>query len=123
MWDGETDVWRVEFRFKREALHELKTVDHGKATGLLQQTLPPVLCIKLRAGRIRLIARIERASMVGAQRLRLSVPRRSDERLVVNCHRYGFAHADICTQNRIMEVEVHGLEVRGIGIGRKFVAG
>lgn len=31
VWDGETDVWRVEFRFKRESLHELKEdgVFHG----------------------------------------------------------------------------------------------
>jgi hypothetical protein len=31
VWDGESDVWRVEFRFKREALHELKEdgVFHG----------------------------------------------------------------------------------------------
>jgi hypothetical protein len=31
VWNGETDVWRVEFRFKREALHELKEKDvfHG----------------------------------------------------------------------------------------------
>lgn len=31
VWDGETDVWRIEFRFKREALHELKEegVFHG----------------------------------------------------------------------------------------------
>jgi len=26
-WDGESDVWRVEFRFLREALHELKQDD------------------------------------------------------------------------------------------------
>jgi hypothetical protein len=31
LWDGEGDVWRIEFRFKREALHELKEdgVFHG----------------------------------------------------------------------------------------------
>ncbi len=31
VWDGESEVWRVEFRFKREALHELKEegVFHG----------------------------------------------------------------------------------------------
>src|SRR2546421_202123 len=31
VWDGESDVWRVEFRYKREALHELKEdgVFHG----------------------------------------------------------------------------------------------
>jgi hypothetical protein len=31
VWDGEAPVWRVEFRFKREALHELKEegVFHG----------------------------------------------------------------------------------------------
>ena len=31
VWDGESDVWRVEFRFKREALHQLKEegVFHG----------------------------------------------------------------------------------------------
>jgi hypothetical protein len=31
VWDGESDVWRVEFRFKRESLHELKEegVFHG----------------------------------------------------------------------------------------------
>ncbi len=31
VWDGKSDVWRVEFRFKREALHELKEegVFHG----------------------------------------------------------------------------------------------
>jgi hypothetical protein len=33
-WDGETDVWRVEFRWKREALHTLKQegVFHGIET-------------------------------------------------------------------------------------------
>jgi hypothetical protein len=31
LWDSETDVWRIEFRFKRESLHELKEegVFHG----------------------------------------------------------------------------------------------
>lgn len=33
-WDGESEVWRVEFRWKREALHEIKQKDvfHGIET-------------------------------------------------------------------------------------------
>src|SRR5207248_6913437 len=38
-WDGESDVWRVEFRFKRDFLHTLKPPIEG-AYDLLDQFKP-----------------------------------------------------------------------------------
>ncbi len=59
--------------------------------------------------------------MVRTQRNSLATPGRRDQRLVIDGHRDGFAHIHVGSQDRVVEVKVHRLEVGGMRVGRERV--
>ena len=54
--------------------------------------------------------------MIGTQRRCKSTTCDCDQGRVIDGHRHGFTHGGICSQDGVVEIEVHRLEVRGIGI-------
>ncbi len=61
--------------------------------------------------------------MVGTQRYRLAPAGCIDQGLVVNRHRHRLAHLRVHAQDLVVEVEVHGLEIRRMGVGGQLVVG
>src|SRR5579875_2070268 len=73
--------------------------------------------IKGRAGGISLVARFIGLAVIGTERHGFTTPGRYNKRLMIYGHSHGLSHLRIIAQNGVVEVEVEGFEVGGVGVG------